>query len=410
MKLNFALIIFSCLGSSAFAQVAPSASGGATMASTPRGIQYAFRYSHTASFSHQYQNEQLSMVSGSVRYANRDLEKPFIMDYAGGYNFTLSGPGYSTGQFHHMYLSQGANLRRWHFSVADNVSYLPQSPTTGFSGIPGTGETIGLPNPVSSSTQSILTVSTHVLNNFAAGEMEHVLNYATNVTFGGGSDYLHFPDGNGIDSRSISANANLERRINPRTRLFGRYIYSVYDFAGTGVSMNTQTALVGIRRRVTRNLSADISSGPQRIDSNVTTLIPANLSYAVNASAVYTVRNTTFSGIYVHGTNSGGGYLMGGAVDNGQGDFLRQFGRKFALGISGGYLRTAAFNNNGVTNGAFGGAQGTWWLGRNMIVFANYTGTTQTSTSSLPGNALNQTLHRLSFGFGLSSREQRVRP
>jgi hypothetical protein len=410
MKQIFALIILGCLGSSAFAQVAPSANGGATVASSPRGIQYAFRYSHNATFGRQYQNEQVSALSGSVAYANRDLEKPFIMDYAGGYNFTLSGPGYSQGQFHHMYLSQGVNLRRWHFRVADNASYLPQSPTTGFSGIPGIGEVIGLPNPISSTNQSILTISTHVLNNNAIGEMEHVLNYATTAGFGGSSDYLYFPDGNGIDSRSISANANLDRRINPRMSLFGRYIYSVYDFTGTGISMNTHTALVGFRRRITRNLTANISSGPQWIDSTVTTVIPTNLTYAVNASGNYAVRNTNFSGSYVHGTNSGGGYLVGGTVDNGQGDFLHQFGPNFALGLTGGYLRTAAFNNNGVTNGGFGGTQGTWWLGRNMIVFANYTATSQTSTSVLPGNALNLTIHRLSFGFGLSSREQRVRP
>ena len=53
--------------------------------------------------------------------------------------------------------------------------------------------------------------------------------------------------------------------------------------------------------------------------------------------------------------------------------------------------------------------QGTWQLGR-LILFANYTGTGQSTSSTLPGNVLNQTLNTFSFGFGLSSREARVRP
>jgi hypothetical protein len=43
-------------------------------------------------------------------------------------------------------------------------------------------------------------------------------------------------------------------------------------------------------------------------------------------------------------------------------------------------------------------------------VFANYTGTSQSSSSQLPGNVLNDMYNTISFGFGFSSREPRVRP
>jgi hypothetical protein len=410
-KTAFALIILSCLGSPAFAQVSPAANGGTTrLVSSPRGSQYAFRYSHNATFGQQYQDQQLSIVSGSFAYATRNQEKPFSMDYAGGYGWTLSGSDYQSGQFHRMYLSQGLNLRRWRFNVADSVSYLPASPTTGFSGVPGTGENIGTPNPITSVSQSILTVRTHTLNNTAIGEMEHVLNYATTISIGGTSDYLYFPDDDGINSRSSSAYAYLDRRFSARTSLLGRYSYTLYEFLDNGISSNANTGLVGIRRRVTRNLSFDALGGPQWISSTVPTAIPSMTTYAVNASANYAVRSTSISGSYFHGTNSGGGYLIGGINDTAQGNFLRQFGQNFALGITGGYYRTAAFNNGGVTNSTYGGAQGTWRLGRNMIVFANYTGTGQSSTSPLPNNALVDTVQRLSFGFGISSREQRAKP
>ncbi len=408
-QIAYIALTICCLGSTAYAQVAPSASGS-TVASAARGMQYAFRYAENALLSPQYGNQQTSVVSGSVAYANRNQEKPFNMDYAGGYTWALSGPGYQTGQFHRMFLSQGVNFRRWNFLVSDSAAYLPQSPTTGFSGIAGTGETIGLPNPLPSTSQTILTVNTHVLSNSASGRIEHSLNYATTVAIGGGSDYLHFPDNNGIETLGTSGSAEINRRINARTSLLGRYTYSLYEFPGTTVSMNTHTALAGIRRRVTRNLSLNAFSGPQWIDSTVRTAIPANTAFVVNAGVDYLLRYTSINATYIHGTNGGGGYLIGGTIDNGQGNLLHQFGPNFTLGFTGGYMRTAAFNNNGVTSGAYGGTQATWWLGRNMIVFANYTGTGQTTTSLLPGNALNQTIHNISFGFGLSSREQRVRP
>src|SRR6478672_4818678 len=202
-QLAFALITICCLGSSAFAQVAPAATGSA-MTIQPRGFQYAFRYAQSAQYASQLPTMQTSIVSGSLAYTNRSLEKPFIMNYVGGYTWTLSGPDYQSGQFQRLYLSQGFNLRRWKFLIRDNVGYTPQSPTTGFSGIPGTGEVIGAPNPAPTTSQSILTYHTHVLSNSALGEAEHSLNYATALTIGGNSDSLYFPNGDGIDTRSLS--------------------------------------------------------------------------------------------------------------------------------------------------------------------------------------------------------------
>jgi hypothetical protein len=399
-----------CLASAAYGQVAPAAtSSGAT--STARGLQYAFRYSQSALLSDQFSTIQTSTVSGSVAYANRSQEKPFDMTYAAGYNWGLSGGDYQTGQFHHMYLSQGINSRRWKLLLSDNVSYLPQSPTTGFSGIPGIGEIIGITNPNPPTSQTILTTNTHVLNNTAQGELEHTLDYATTAAIGGSSDILHFPDGNGFDTRSISANGRIGRRLSGRTSLSGVYAFSQYEYPGTTVAIHTSRVLVGVERRLTRNLSMNLAAGPEWIDSTVTAIIPANLSYAVNAGMYYMRRSTTSLGAtYFHGINGGGGYLLGASADTVVGDFFHQIGPNLTFGLTGGYRRTAALNTNGVTNASYGGAQATWRLVRNVIVFANYSGTGQSTSSLLPGNTLNQTLHTISFGFGISSREPRLRP
>ena len=65
------------------------------------------------------------------------------------------------------------------------------------------------------------------------------------------------------------------------------------------------------------------------------------------------------------------------------------------------YQRTAGLNNNGTTDAKFGAAQATWRIGGNIIVFANYTGTDQWSTSPLPTNALNQLMQMSASASGI---------
>ena len=403
------VITFCCLGSSAFAQVSPAAIGSRAI-TAPQGLRYAFRYSQNAQLSTQQANMHTSIVSGTVAYGNRSQEKPFDMQYAGGYTWTLSGPDYMTGQFHRMYLSQDLNLRRWKLLLSDNVAYLPQSATTGFSGIPGTGEIIGIPNPGSPSNQTILALNTHMLTNTAQGQLEHAFSYATSLNVSGGSDYLFFPNGDGIETRSASGSGELARRLSARTTLSGRYVYTQFAYPGTVVEMHTNTAFVGIRRRATRNLDFAAYAGPQFVGSTVPKSIPPNTTFAVNANVNYVLRFANLNAFYSHTTNGGSGYLIGATTDNAQVNFSRLFGPNFELGVNGGYQGSAALNNSGVTNASFGGTQATWWVAPKMIVYANYTGMGQTSTSQLPGNVLSQTIHVISFGFGLSSREQRVRP
>ncbi len=400
---------FCCFGSPAFAQVSPAATSSTTTA-VARGLQYALRYSESAQFSGGFNTVQSSSISGDIAFTSRNTIKPFVMDYAGGYTWNLSGPDFQSGQFHRLYLDQGFDYRRWKFNLEDDVSYLPQTPITGFSGVPGTGEIIGLPNPSPSNSQTILTLNTHVLYNNALASVEHALNYSTTVGFSGNSNVLHYPNNDGIDTRGTSGNAILMRRLSGRTTLLGSYNFTQYDFQGTALTMRTQTALAGVRHMFTRNLVMDLRGGPQLIDSTITSVIPANNTYYVNAMVTYSKRESSMSGSYFHGTTGGSGFLIGGIVDSGQGNYLRRIGQNVTLGFTSGYSRTGGLNNNGTTDAAYGAAQANWMVGRNLIVFANYTGMGQSASSLLPGSALNQMFNAISFGFGLSSRESRVRP
>lgn len=411
MKTTIWILTICCfLGSgAALAQVEPSATGAASP-QPGRGLVYAFRYGQTAQFSQQQDTLQTSSVSASVGYANKQLRFPFTMNYGGGYIWTLSGPAYQTGQFHRMDLSQSVVYKRWTINLDDNVSYLPQSPTIGFTGIPGIGDITGTGNTTPSPSQSILTESTHVLDNSTSGDIEHSLNYATSLDVGGSYELLRFPDIAALEYDTVNGYATLSRRLSGRNSVYGRAGYMLYTFTGTPVSMTSGTAQLGFRRRWTRNLTSDISAGPQLLKSSTSLLIPTNLSYAVNANLNYLRRFSTFNGMYAHGTTGGSGYLYGGVVDTAAANYFHQISPNTQLGLIGGYNRTGGLNNNGTTNSEYGGAQVTWRVAGNFIVFANYSATNQSTTSLLSNTALNNLRQFIGFGFGLASKETRPRP
>ncbi len=411
-------LIFAVSGA-ARAQVAPAATGPVGMGA-PGKVHYALRYSETAQFSNAIGNLQTSSASGSADYENGNQRYPFAFNYGGGYTWTLTGPSYETGLFQRLLLSQGIVGRKWRLDASDDVSYLPQTPITGFAGIPGIGEPIGVTNPTPSTSQSILVLNTHIVDNIAQGELEHSFSAGTSVAGGGSSEILRFPDGNGLNSDAETGNGQLQKRLNGRNSLSGRYIYSRFTYPDFGVDFGTQTAMFGYQRQWSRTITSTVSAGPEWISSNVPTAVPSSTNVSVNASLGYLLRFTSASLSYTRGVNGGAGYLIGGEVDSAQGNLQRGFGPNLVLGFTVGYQRTSglngsstnpvpALNTTGVTDATFGGAQGTWRIGENFIVFANYTGTDQWSTSSLPTSALSQFQQILGFGVGYSPRVGHIR-
>jgi hypothetical protein len=135
-----------------------------------------------------------AIASGDASYANISKRLPFVMQYGGGYNWTLSGPSTVGNVFQHLSLSQGMAWRKWNFTASDNVSYTFATPTTGFSGVPGTGEPIGGTGSTTPSDQSIFTLNTRTLDNIttlAFGQLGSTMQrrstlggtYGTNVLY-----------------------------------------------------------------------------------------------------------------------------------------------------------------------------------------------------------------------------------
>ena len=251
------------------AQVAPAATGPRGGLPVGPNLHFAFRYAQTAQFGGNTGNWQTSSPSASVEYTNGNERLPFTLNYAGGYIWTLTGPTYETGLFQHLYLSQDFVWRRWKVLASDDVSYLPQAPATGFSGIPGIGEPIGVTNPAPSSSQSILTLNTHVVDNVVLGEVEHNLNFATTLSVGGNSELLRYPDGNGLNTNTQTGTAKLKWRLDGRDSILVNNVFSEYGYPDFyNINFLTNTTLVGLEHawRKTFPDQATLAVAPVRVE------------------------------------------------------------------------------------------------------------------------------------------------
>lgn len=407
MTLTNMLILFtSCAG--VYAQVAPAATGPGAP-SISGNLHYTLRYSQTAEFGSSVGDWQTTSASASADYANGKERLPFAMNYSGGYTWTITGPSYATGLFQVLSLSQGFIWRKWSVTFSDDASYRPQAPTTGFSGIPGIGEPIGEPVPSPPSGQSILTLNTHVVNNLANGEFEHNLNYALILSAGGGGNLLRYPDGNGLDTNTLMANAGLVWRFNARNSVSGRYMFSQFSYPDHNFSFVSNSPMFGFTREWNRRITTDVSAGPQWTSSSDSATVPSSLGVAVNAAIDYQSRFTGASLTYNRETNGGGGYLFGSESDAAHVGCSRNFGKNLTIGLDGSYMRTSGLLNNGVTNAKYGGAQATRRLGRYLTVYANYTATAQSTSSLFPANTLSGLMQVVGFGIGYSSRETHLK-
>jgi hypothetical protein len=396
-------------GAVAHAQVVPAAtaSGGPPVTGN---LHYAFRYSQTAEFGSSMGDWQTSTPSISLDYASESQRHPFNLNYGGGYTWTVQGPTYSTGLFQRLQLSQGFYWRKWNLRISDDLSYRPQAPTTGFSGIPGIGDPIGSPDPNPPSTQAIFTLNSRVVENTADGEIERNLKYGSYFKMGGGTRLLRYPDGVGLDTNTQMANAGVTWHLTARNSVSPEYRFSQFNYSRFGFGFTTNSGLLSFQRTWSRKFNSNIAAGPQWTSSSNEKSIPGSLGVEVNASLNYQFRFVSAGLLYDRGTNGGSGYLFGSKSDSVTAHLARQFGRDLHIGIEGAYRRTAGLQNNGVTSGRYGGMQVNRRVGRYLSVFANYNAMNQSSSSALPANALAQFMHAVGFGIEYAPRETHLKP
>ncbi len=161
---------------SALAQALPAAQASpiSTGFALPRSegtLQYAVSASETLNSG--YYGAGLAAatnLSGDMAYLSGSKNDPFSMVFSGGHSWSDSiQPSYT---FLNLALSQVVTTRLWTFIAADSVSYLPSTPTTGLSGVPGVGDLGIAPLPAGGyDGQGVLTDYSTRVSNAASGTL-----------------------------------------------------------------------------------------------------------------------------------------------------------------------------------------------------------------------------------------------
>ncbi len=429
-SLHVALALW--LGSSAIAlaQADPAAVSPEilTPVTTAGGLNYelpegTFRYGLTGSEVLQwgYANGTIynTNLSGNVAYSTKSVIHPFSAVYSGGVELSNQAE-YGTTFFQGLSLTQSYLTRDWTFLVSNSVNYLPQSPTVGLSGIPGTGD-LGL-NPVSTATgpaQNVLTYNSTRVSDTVTGLATRRLTGRTSVSGDAIYTLLHFFNDASLDTRQIAADLTVSHQLDARTSIGAGANYSIFNYdAGDHATFETRSLSVQGHRQLSASLSIAGSVGPQWINSSANLGIPSRLTTSARASLTYAKRFGTAAVSYGRGTNGGSGVLPGAISDSVSGAFSRSFGLDWSAAVNAGYSRTKGLGNGSTPNLSFlglanygnfssvyGGAQANRRLTRSLSAFATYTAIAQDQSdfgaisSTVPG-ALNGILQ--SFAIGVS--------
>jgi hypothetical protein len=369
-------------------------------------------------------------LSGDVAYTSKSVVRPFSMLFAGGLLFPNgSGQGFSTYQ--NIAVSQGLVTRHWVFNISDTFSFLPESPTTGLSGIAGVGDLGSVPvqGPGAGPAGGVLTISGDRISNSLSGSVERQLSRDTSISGGGSWSKLHFlgeDDGAGLDSTSVAGSVAVNRRLDARSSVSLGGSYSTYSYSGPGSgpatpSFTSEGISISYSRVLSRTLSLSASIGPQRVSSSNSVLVPTRIFAGGGVGLSYSRRYTTASLNYSRGVNAGSGAVSGAISDNISGGVGRTYGRDWSVGVSAAYTRTSGLTNlqvansigdidaNSLFNTVYGGFQVTRRINSNFSAYGSYTATDQTANSAFAGqNALNGVSQTFGAGITFSPRSTRL--
>jgi hypothetical protein len=430
------LFLISTMGSFACGQAVPAGTATISLDPNPLTLDGGFRYALSASEIVQlgyYGSGEVtssSALSGDIAYTTQSLVHPFSLTFAGGVIFpNQSEQGVRT--YVNVTASQGYTTRHWVFNLTDTFSFLPESPTTGLSGIAGVGDigVIPVQGPGTGPAGGILTVSGDRIGNSLRGSAEREIGRATSISGMGSWMVLHLLDNSqaeGLDYSQTAGTVALNRRFDTRNSGSVSAVYTAFDYSGQQqggpnepTSFQTRGINVSYQRVLSRTLSAGGSVGPLWVSSSNSALIPSSLDVAGSARLEYSSgRSTSASLYYTRGVNGGSGVIPGALADSVGLGAGRAYGRNWVVSLDGAYTRTSGLTDlagpgspegspNPVTpthevyQTVYGGVQLRRRFSTNFSGFLTYTAQHQTTNYSLSTqNVLSGTAQ--TFGIGVT--------
>lgn len=387
-------------------------------------VQGALQYSVSASeiltfgFDGAANNAHASSVSGNIAFLSSGNQHPLSVLYSGAYLFAASNEPSTFVQS--LTASQVYKWEKWSAVASDSVSYSPEAPSVGLSGIPGLGDQNLFPViGTGPSSQGLLSGYAPRITNSASASLSRNVTGSTTVQGTGSYSILRFVGvdaSQGIDDNQLTLGGGLNHRINALNNIGGQASYSKYTFSGTSTSVTTETALLTLNRQLSRKVSLTLGVGPQRTASSDTALFPPTTGISVDGSLTYAAK--TYNGFlsYFRGTSGGAGVVTGALSNNITAGATRRFTRNVQGTASVSYYTTQALfpGNAGlpVTTALFPtsnidslivSAQANYRLSPTLTAYASYAALHQlTQGLAVSGIALNGLSQTLAFGITFS--------
>ncbi len=328
--------------------------------------------------------------SGNLAYLSSSEKHPFDAVYTGG--ILVANSGQPTTIYQELSVSQAYKTKHWNFLVQDAVSYLPESPVTGFSGIPGVGD-LGV-DPVTVGPQSgigILTQYGTRVSNTVTGSASRTISAHLTAQASGYASIQSFTGNNAdqaLNNHNEGASAGVGYRFDGRNNLTVTYNYTNFAYSNSPYAFSTQGGTVDYARQWSRRFTTDVYAGPQYITSSYIGTIPSSTQLAAGAGASYRARVLFYTLNYSRGVNNGSGVIPGSFSDNVVGAVHRQFGRTWNVSGSLGYSRSTSLaaleTYTFVSESVAAGGQASRRIARRAAVYASYT----LEHQSLSGTAL----------------------
>jgi hypothetical protein len=437
MKFQTAALGFLLVGGGiSYGQAVPA--GGSSMTSSSAGpnlsaldgvLHYALSASEVIQFGYYAAGDvtHSTALSGDIAYNAKSTTYPFSLLAAGGILIGNVG-GQGTTYYLNAAVNQGYQTRHWTFDLFDTVSYLPQSPTVGLSGIAGVGDLGAVPvqGPAEGPAGGILSNSGNRIANTLGGSVERQINHNTSVSGSGSWSVLNFLDDStnsgAYDSSAVSGTVALNRRIDARSSASLDAVYSTWMYSGnvvTSPDIEIRGINLSYQRVLSRSLNMSVSAGPQWISSSNSLLVPSRLDAAASASLSYSRRFTNASIGYSHGVNAGSGVIPGALSDSFYASVGHTYGRKWVASINGAYARSTGLTLlssgspgvpvNAVYDTTFGGVQVTRAFSTHFSGYASYGFQDQSTNYALAAqNAFRGTAHTVGIGVTYTPRSTRL--
>jgi len=344
-------------------------------------------------------------ISGDVAYLSRSENHPFSAVYSGGFLGTTSGYQPST-TFQNLSLSQVFKKRKWSFIVANTVSYLPQSPTVGLSGIPGLGDLNIDPVQIGQGFGSgILSNYANRVTNYSSATATRNLTGSTSVEATGTYGIQRFLTDTAfaLDSNQVLGSGGVTHRINARNTVSANYSYAHFTYVGQPYTFDTSGVSFEYLRNFSPRFLMDVSIGPQW--NTGSTFSSTSLNVAGSLLLSYVRERTSFSLGFTRGTNNGAGVVQGAIQESIGFSARRQLNRAWGTAGSVSYVHSTSlptFTTVPFTiNGVVASGQISRQLSRNFSAFGSYTIQRQSTQGITAASNAFSGLSQV-FGFGVT--------